>query len=408
MPLRNAGCMHPDAANIGVALRLPLPSHLQHQRLMRTLARCRNALPVFWRHLRIFCGALPLAACLGSGDETRSQPATLIDLGFLAGYAASQASAMSSDGTVVVGTATTAAGNRQAFRWTAQRGMVGLGFLPDGGSSIATAVSADGGVVIGNGDATSSGAPTPAAAFRWTAEHGMQRIDALPGSYLCSAGGVSGDGSVVVGTCLQFNNTAFRWTADAGSTSLGRFGGGSDQQSTAVAIARDASIIAGAGHPVLTGAVMWSASGTATILGKLPGDATGTATAVAADGSVIVGVSTDAAGTAHAFRWTSQTGMVALGNAGDGLPSSIGAAVSSSGRVVVGWAPAASGDVALIWDADHGMRTLDAALAADYDTRFSGWVLSRATAISEDARTIAGYGIDPQGQTRAWIVRLAE
>jgi hypothetical protein len=34
--------------------------------------------------------------------------------------------------------------------------------------------------------------------------------------------------------------------------------------------------------------------------------------------------------------------------------------------------------------------------------------LRRATGISEDAGSIAGYGIDPQGQTQAWVVRLPQ
>jgi len=49
---------------------------------------------------------------------------------------------------------------------------------------------------------------------------------------------------------------------------------------------------------------------------------------------------------------------------------------------------------------------LDAALAIDNQTQITGWILTRATAISDDAHTIAGYGTNPQGQTEAWIIEL--
>lgn len=372
--------------------------------------RCGTRLRLLRELAWLTCGALLFAVFLGGcGDNApQIQHAAFRNLGFLPGYASSQATAVSSDGSVVVGTATTPAGNRQAFRWSAQGDVVGLGFLPGGTSSVATSVSANGAVIVGDGDATNSEPPTPSAAFRWTAEAGMQRIDPLPGSYLCVAGGVSGDGSVVVGSCLQTGNTAYRWTASTGSIGLGRFGGGSNQQSTAVAISRDGAVIVGAGHPVLTGAVMWTADGSSTILGKLPGDTEATATAVSGDGSVVVGASMDNAGNQRAFRWTQQTGMVDLGNSINGLLGSVATSVSGNGGIIVGWGPTASGDAALIWDAEHGLRLLDAALLADYQTQITGWKLSRATAISDDAHTIAGYGTNPQGQTEAWVVTLPD
>lgn len=361
-----------------------------------------------WTWTWVIACTLPLAGCLGGGSDPApaGPPAEFRNLGVLPGYASSQASALSSDGTVVVGTTATTAGNRQAFRWNAQQGMAGLGFIPDGTASAATAVSANGAVIVGVGDVNSGDPPTPSAGFRWTADGGAQRIDALPGSQLCAVGGVSGDGTVVVGTCLQTNNTAFRWTASSGPVALSRFGGGGNQQSNAIAISRDGLVIVGVGHPVLTGAVMWAANGSSTSLGKLPGDAEGVATAVSRDGSVIVGASTNNAGVPRAFRWTQQTGMVALANGVNGLLGTFATSVSGSGSTIVGWGPESTGDVALIWDVDHGWRKLDAALAIDYQTQVTGWVLTRATAISDDARTIAGYGTNPQGQTEAWIVRL--
>ncbi len=353
--------------------------------------------------------AFSLSACLGGGGNTSSAPsATFLNLGFLTGYSSSEAVALSSDGMVAAGTAATAAGNRQAFRWNAQEGVVGIAYLPGGTHSNAKAISANGAVIVGSGDATDSGAATPSAAFRWAADVGMQRVESLPGSALCDAGGVSGDGATVAGTCLQNNNTAFRWMAPTGPIPLSRFGGGSDQQSTAAAISADGAVIAGAGHPVLTGAVIWRADGSATVLGKLPGDAEAIASAASRDGSVVVGSSKDNMGNYHAFRWAMETGMVALGRDGDGFLGSFATSISGDGRMVVGWGTTAAGDVALIWDADHGLRQLTAALLADYRLQIEGWKLIRATAISGDGRTIAGSGTNPQGQTEAWIVKLPD
>ena len=366
--------------------------------------KLRSLLKVVW----LIGGALPLAACLdGSDGAPAVKHAIFLTLGALPGYTSSLASAVSSDGSIVVGTATTAAGSRQAFRWSAQKGLVGLGFMPGGTYSVATAASANGAVIVGSGDTTDD-PPASSMGFRWDEATGAQRVEPLPGSQLCHAAGVSGDGDVIVGTCLQNNNTAFRWTASSGSVPLDRFGTGSNQESTANAISSDGSVIAGAGHPVLTGAVIWAANTSPTVIGKLPGDATAVATAVSTGGSVVVGSSMDNVGTSRAFRWTQQTGMGALGDGMNGLLGSFATSVSGSGSIIVGYGPTVAGDIALIWDVDHGLRSLEAALAADYQTQIAGWKLLRATGISNDGHTIAGYGMNPEGRTEAWIVKLPD
>jgi probable HAF family extracellular repeat protein len=68
--------------------------------------------------------------------------------------------------------------------------MVGLGDLPGGVfESTATAVSADGSVIVGTGASASGN-----QAFRWTGGGGMQGLGALPGGvFLSGAYGVSAD-----------------------------------------------------------------------------------------------------------------------------------------------------------------------------------------------------------------------
>jgi probable HAF family extracellular repeat protein len=91
-------------------------------------------------------------------------------------------------GEVIVGRS-----NGEAFRWTQSTGIVGLGDLPGGDFySSATAVSSDGSVVVGFGE-TSEGR----RAFRWTESEGMVDIGNLPG--YSEAHAVSSDGSVIVG-----------------------------------------------------------------------------------------------------------------------------------------------------------------------------------------------------------------
>ena len=70
---------------------------------------------------------------------------------------------ISKDGLTVVGMS-----GGQAFRWTADRGMVRLGYLPGGTVSEANAVSSDGRAVVGNGDSSSGYQP-----FLWTESGGM-------------------------------------------------------------------------------------------------------------------------------------------------------------------------------------------------------------------------------------------
>ena len=72
----------------------------------------------------------------------------MVGLGHLPGDTNSTATGVSADGSVIVGTSSSASGS-QAFRWTAGSGMVGLGYLPGGTNSSATAVSGDGSVVVG-------------------------------------------------------------------------------------------------------------------------------------------------------------------------------------------------------------------------------------------------------------------
>jgi probable HAF family extracellular repeat protein len=86
--------------------------------------------------------------------------------------------------------------NDEAFRWTSATGMVRLGYLPNRMTqSYGSAVSQDGTVIVGS---SSDGGGREA--FRWTAGGGMVSLGDLPGGGVDSiASDVSGDGSITVG-----------------------------------------------------------------------------------------------------------------------------------------------------------------------------------------------------------------
>lgn len=131
----------------------------------------------------------------------------------------SRAYGISSSGSVIVGVAfANEEGDGRAFRWTAGGGMEDLGSL-GGRFSIATAVSGDGSTVVGGAE-TAFGVWK---AFRWTATGGMQSLG-TPSDLWSRALAVSADGSVVVGWS-DHGHCAFRWTARDGMRSLGSLGG---------------------------------------------------------------------------------------------------------------------------------------------------------------------------------------
>ena len=165
-------------------------------------------------------GSMDAQACVWRKDGQ------LVGLGDLAGGTIlggfnSTATAVSADGSVVVGESIVSASTFHAFRWTdpgagvdPSTGMVDLGALGDG-SSKAYAVSADGKVIVGD-----SG-----EAFIWTPDGGMQSLrdlldvkyglgQELAGWTLFAATGISADGLVIVGTGIDPDQQAEAWIAD--------------------------------------------------------------------------------------------------------------------------------------------------------------------------------------------------
>ena len=253
----------------------------------------------------------------------------------------SQAYAANSDGSVVVGFATSSGSVTQAFRWTSGTGMVGLGFLSGDNYSIAFDVNNDGSVIVGQ--SSSSGGDQ---AFRWASGvmTGLGYLDvSATHSY---ARAVSGDGTIVVGSSEGVGiYEAFRWTSGTGMVGIGDLAGGGYNSN---------------------------------------------ATNISTDGTVIVGSSDTPAGT-EAFRWTSATGMIGLGDLTGGSLHSVAHAASANGTIVVGEGDGASGTEAFRWTAATGITTLsDALTSAGAD--LTGWFLTTAASIDDSGNIITGQG----------------
>ena len=303
-----------------------------------------------------------------------------VDLGSLGSYFI--ATALTGDGSVVVGASYDGNVYGRAARWTSGTGMTDLGTLTGrySSGSTATAVSRNGSVVVGNSffsNPGSFGIDSYSHAFRWTSATGMVDLGTLDGDYLSSstATAVSSDGLVVVGSS---NGNAFRWKSATGMVSLDTWSG------------RFSS-----------------------------------ATAVSSDGSVVVGRIINDFFTGNAFRWSSATGMVDLGTLGALGENMLGTffgknpigseatAVSGDGSVVVGYSysfgnPADKfGNGFYIhpfrWTSASGMRDLNTLLASA-GVDMSGISLSTATAISTNGQFILGRGLF-LGIDRSYVVR---
>lgn len=320
---------------------------------------------------------------------------TIMDLGSLAPAlpsASAYARGVSADGSVVVGSSYLPDWSVRAFRWTPSGGMQELGTLR-GLSSQAISVSADGAVVVGN--VTGSQGIGDTWCFRWTAATGMQDIGSLAGvadprwnnwgPVECSA--ISADGRVIVGMSKNHRGfkRIFRWTESSGMqdwvASETRSGATRDSDVTPWAVSADGSVLVGSNGER---ACRWAAGGQPQYLGTL-GGVFSYAYGVSADGEVVVGQCTNAAGFPRAFRWTQAGGMQDLGALGDRCSSA--RAVSADGSVVVGLVSGNGGLVgswprSFRWTAAGGMReipTVDGTPA-----------MVQALAVAADGSTVVG------------------
>lgn len=321
---------------------------------------------------------------------------------------------VSADGSRVVGLSVVDGSGSNAtyhgYQWNAYDGMIDLGNPLGGGSSRAHGIAWDAEenewITVGAANFTSwssnTGHAYQTAGTTISERDLLCRLPGVPGS---SAMAISDDASAIVG---GGSGRAWRWTGRTGVVDLGDLPGGATS-TNAFATSADGSVVVGVswsdkGREAfrMTGDTIASGDG----LGDLPGGAFDSwALDVSADGATVVGYGQSASGT-EAFRWTHETGIVGLGGLPGGRFESYAQGVSGNGSIVVGTSETAEGRQAFIWDAENGMRNLSEVLVNDYGADLAGWTLNEALKISNDGRTIVGGGINPQGNTEAWIATL--
>jgi len=340
---------------------------------------------------------------MSHGNSSFGGPAYFVGLG----TENSRALGVSPDGSVVIGYASLGT-SRVAMRWSNGQAL-SLGHLPGGSvDSLARAVSANG-VILGRSSSAASGADL-FEATRWY-DGTVAGLGDLPGGLFYSeAWDVSDDGSTEVGRATSASGAeAFRWQNGV-MQGLGDLPGGVFS-SSAHAVSASGSIVVGkASSAAGTEAFRWE-NGLMSPLGFLPGVTHHSeALAVSADGQVIVGMSSAGYGQTTAFRWQDGV-MTSLGYLPGGEGPSIARAVSADGSVIVGDAAMSNSVASLpfIYTPSGGMRALTDVLdGLGVDT--SDWILEMATGVSDDGRSIVGYGIHlgPAVRREAWIAVVPE
>lgn len=306
---------------------------------------------------------------------------------------------VSPDGSVAVGrnslTGPACQGNCQAWRWS----ITGPGgsIVPPATNGEAVASSLGGALIVGN--PLFGNIP-----FRWDPVNGYALLSLPAGAISGSVADISSDGTTVVGRA-NFATGEKPMLIVAGTPSLLPTLPG-DIAAEAKGISLDGSTIVGVSR---TGSglssyspVRWS-QGAALGLGPLPPNYSWAVAEVASsDGSVIAG---SLEGFKGFFRWTQATGIVKLP-----VHSGSVTGVSGDGSIVIGMGQLVPNGptAAIIWDAEHGARFLQDALANEWGVATPGWSFTTVEDISADGRTLVGFGWDPSNRRRAWsIVREA-
>jgi hypothetical protein len=350
----------------------------------------------FQRSINFLERFLIILLCL-SADVPTSLGAVFFALGDATPFG--EAQAVSANGEVVVGRLAVN-GTDRGFVWNLATGLTVINQ-----ASAANGVSGDGKVVVGESSPGPSGYVEP---FYWTSSAGTQLLGGLPGEILDGftyAAGASFDGSVIVGaTRLSSVYKAFRYTPLRGFELLSE--SMPSVSDNAAAISGDGQVIVGY-DSTQRQAFRWTAEIGKVLLGSLGPEEYSEATNVSADGSTIVGYAEGGV----SFRWTEENGLEALEPAAVPGSYSINPLFSyalgttDSGEAIVG---SGNGTIAYVWTEARGMESLELVLENRFGLadELAGWRLDEATDISPNGRFIVGKGLNPEGRTAAWLVRL--
>ena len=268
--------------------------------------------------------------------------------------------------------------------------MSSLGVLEVGENSYAAGVSSDGSIIVGSAD-TSAGR----RAFKYV-DGTMTNLGTLTGgSEISTANDVSSDGSVIVGYSDSTDGKRAYKYVDGTMTSLGILTGGSSI-SLAYAVSSDGSVIVGYSDSTDGNRAFKYVDGTMTSLGVLPGGIRSYARGISSDGSVIVGNSYSIATENRAFKYVdgTMTNLGALEGSNENGYGSYAQSASSDGSVIVGYSDSTDGRRAVKY-VDGTVTSLGV---------LTGGSSSVAHDVSDDGSVIVGYSDSTDGN-RAFIYR---
>lgn len=205
---------------------------------------------------------------------------------------------------------------------------------------------------------------------------------------------VTPDGNVVVGANSD-TPTAFRWSNNV-MQSIPTLEQGFLQYGSARGVSNDGNIIVGYSGSLSNGrAFRWTSNSGSVGLGNLSGGTVSVARGVSGDGNIVVGY--DGLGsfgsTTRAFVWTSQTNMVQLAPLTDGTYSRADA-ITEDGKYIVGTSNTYDGYHAVLWSINGTVRDLGI---------MAGAIGNYAVAVSADGRTIIGSSQIANGSYRPFM-----
>ena len=342
----------------------------------------------------------------------------------------SDARYLSPDGGTVLGVSSVSSGY-SSYWWTESDGMQTFSQFPTGdfSSGAPVAISNDHSIIVGSGQSSLG-----SEAFRWTLDDGMIGLGDLPGGLFQSrVSAMSLDGSVIVGKGSIGPDSlddieAFIWTETYGMVGLGDLPSGPNK-SWATDVSADGSVVVGIGtiavdpgtplETYVRRAFRWTESDGMVDIGSLAPGLFINEPRVSSDGQIVVAYTSNGVGWTIPFRWTEAGGIEMLDRpsydlTGESKPfngSSVNLSyttdVNADGSVIVGYSFNTGPPKVVVWDDIHGARYLETILT-DLAVDFSGWSLEFATGISDDGLTIVGTGINPDGNTEAFIATLPE
>ncbi len=345
--------------------------------------------------------ALLLLAVILTPRLAHAQLYSLIDLGDLpGGVNRSDGYAISNNsfavGTSAVGIPSGSTGH--PYLWNpGNQTMTDLGVLdPNNDWGNGAAVS-DTGTVVGW-----AGHGTSIRAFSWDSSNGMTNLGDLPGGVdqsqahgVNNAGFITGCGTTTAGKRAFVRNPQTQQMVDIGDLP----GGGTESQGRD--INSHGYVVGWADAATGDRGFLWNPNTQQmTDLGDLPGGADRSYAYALNRQNYVVGESA-VAGAMHAFFWDPQTQlMYDLGELAGGLDGSVAYDISFF-KHVVGMSQGPNGKAAFLWTPLGGMIDLNNHL----DGSGAGWNLQYAYSVN-DLGEIVGTGIDPQGNTHGYMLRL--